>query len=356
MNTIKSTDFLIERLFDEGVRPSLFWTALILSVLIHLMCVYILPNDFLKRTQTSSVKELEPVLLELVPAEPEEMRFVEVNPEVADNVPDQTKNYSFMNQQSANAEAALLEKTDAPFVAGEEVKSQKIVEGTIGVMQEASKVSSAAQKPTQESVSNPAMVIVKELNTPTVAKSKSIDSEKLNDGKGIQARELEDVTGDQSNELQVFAFEASQANEQILNKELQVTAQPRPRLNPKLLSGPLMKSNASAARRGTIAIDASFSEFGEYKQQFFAALLSGWFKEIEFYQPIDVSAHVLIRLTLHADGSVSNVEVLHSSASEIATLICKSAISKRSPFRPWSDEMLSVYGEAHNLDVKFIYR
>ena len=84
----------------------------------------------------------------------------------------------------------------------------------------------------------------------------------------------------------------------------------RPRLSPELLHGPLMASTGSAARRGTLAIDSTFSEFGEYQQQFYAAIQSGWYQEIDFFQPIDTAARVQIRFTLLANGSIKTRDPL----------------------------------------------
>ena len=130
----------------------------------------------------------------------------------------------------------------------------------------------------------------------------------------------------------------------------------RPTLSPDLIHGPVMRSEGSASRRGTLAIDATFSEFGEYEQQFYAALQAGWYQEIEFFQPIDTSTRVVVSFRITADGLIHDVELLHSTASEIATLICQTALTKRSPFRPWTKEMVKVFGQERTLEVVFHYR
>ena len=117
-----------------------------------------------------------------------------------------------------------------------------------------------------------------------------------------------------------------------------------------------MRSHGSTSRRGSLAIDATFSEFGEYEQQFYAAVQTGWYQEIEFFQPIDTSTRVQVRFTLFADGRVENVKAVQTSASEIATFICETAITKRSPFRPWTKEMVQVFGQQRTLHVVFHYR
>ena len=91
-------------------------------------------------------------------------------------------------------------------------------------------------------------------------------------------------------------------------------------------------------------MDASFSEFGEYEQQFYSALQAGWYQEIDFFQPIDTATRVVIQFVLQADGVIRDIEVLSSNASRIASLLCQNALSKRSPFRVWTREMVDTLG------------
>ena len=48
--------------------------------------------------------------------------------------------------------------------------------------------------------------------------------------------------------------------------------------------------------------------------------------------------------------------IFFSSAGLIATTICESAIAKRSPFRPWTQDMIQVFGDQKELRVRFYYR
>jgi hypothetical protein len=103
-------------------------------------------------------------------------------------------------------------------------------------------------------------------------------------------------------------------------------------------------------------MDASFSEFGEYEQQFYSALQAGWYQEIDFFQPIDTATRVVIQFVLQADGVIRDIEVLSSNASRIASLLCQNALSKRSPFRTWTREMVDTFGEERQMRVVFHYR
>ena len=130
----------------------------------------------------------------------------------------------------------------------------------------------------------------------------------------------------------------------------------RPRLSAELITGPLMRSNSSAIRYGSVAIDATFSEFGEYEHLFYTAIQTGWYQEIEYFQPIDTATRVHVSFTIHLDGSITDLYTSHSTASDIATFICEEAISKGSPFRAWTKDMVEVFGTKRNLNIVFYYR
>ena len=127
----------------------------------------------------------------------------------------------------------------------------------------------------------------------------------------------------------------------------------RPKLSSEITKGPTMQSQASANKFGVIALDASFSEFGEYEQQFYSALQVAGIMKWPFIKPLDSGTEVSISFILKSDGSIHSVTILSSTAGLIATTICESAITKRSPFRPWTQDMIKVFGDQKELKVRF---
>ena len=317
--------------------------------------------------EISANKEYE---ISLIP--PEEMRFVEANPEAPENEPDRTEQYSFRNQQSAD-ESPTEDANNLPKVEGEE-DSQKIAEGSLEQSPpvESGVFSTAAPQgegdgdlggqmgnpieSTQEPIAQP-------LPAPDFIKQDPVTEDGPGSSNDLVAKASE-VFEDPDPDAPIDVFrpqpQTSQnspsANGGGGSAEANPQPRTRPRLAPELLSGPLMKSESSASRRGSIAIDATFSEFGEYEQQFYAAIQAGWYQEIEFFQPIDTASRVQVRLTIHSDGKVTDVKAVHTTASEIATFICENAITKRSPFRPWTREMVKVFGDKRTLNILFHYR
>ncbi len=358
--------------FLDGGRLSRGATLIALSatVLIHLAVILALPDEIMHvgiadKKEAAVNREYE---INLVT--PEEMRFVEANPEVVENVPDRTEQYSFKNQQAAD-DSPTQDAKNMPKVEGEE-NSQKIIQGSLektppiepgvyspttaqgeGEGDHGGRLGSPSET-TQVPVSQP-------LPTPDFIQQKPISEE----GPGSRIEPIGEAR-------EVFEKTVPDAPIDIYQQQPDTTevtqitdgggggAKPaprvRPRLAPELITGPLMNSPSSASRRGSIAIDATFSEFGEYEQQFYAAIQTGWYQEIEFFQPIDTASRVHVRLTIHSDGKVTEVKAVHTTASEIATLICENAITKRSPFRPWTREMVKVFGDKRTLNIMFHYR
>lgn len=348
--------------------------ALALALALHLGVLLLLPAELLPPASARDAGE-EAVELELVPPEPmdpEKLRFVEANPEVPENEPDRSDQYSFRAQQAAD-EAPETSPSEAPRVDGEEA-SQKVVQGSAAELPPLppgvyAPDAAEAEKPGREGGSpdpppEAAAPQATPLPPPDFLAQEPVDVEGPGSRPDADGRAPEAVKRPEP-DVPVDVYRAPEAAQDANPAEQrgdggQPEARPapreRPRLDPELVQGPLMRSMGSASRRGAVAIDATFSEFGEYQQQFYAAVQAGWYQEIEFFQPIDTSTRVQVRFTMRADGSIHNLEVLHSTASEIATVICESAISKRSPFRPWTREMVEVFGEARSLTVMFHYR
>ena len=345
--------------------------ALLGTILVHLFVILALPEQVM-RVGTDAAAASEESTYEISLVTPDDLRFVEVNPEAPDNIPDPTNQYSFRSQQAAD-QSPLEDALNQPNVDGEE-NTQKILQGTLervpplqpGVYAPAAPQGQGegneggeAGSPTEPAIPRPAQP----LPAPEFIQQEAVTEE----GPGSRVDLIGEATEIFENpdpEAPIEVYRPPTIDAQNLpvadggggSTEAQLQPRARPRLAPELLTGPLMRSLGSASRRGSIAIDATFSEFGEYRQQFYAAIQTGWYQEIEFFQPIDTAARVHVKLTIYSDGRVENVETLYTTASEIATVICESAITKRSPFRPWTREMVQVFGEKRTLNIVFHYR
>jgi len=365
-------DTFLAHPFDEfrSGRWRTVWAAFGITLLLHLLLVLALPELLLPAHQEASAKE-EAVTYEINLVEPQEMRYVEANPDAPENEPDRTDQYSFRAQQAAD-ENPLTNNSNVPTVDGEE-DSMKVVQGQL---QQTPPVPPGVYSPTakpgegegteggkQGAEAQPEVAPVQPLPAPDFIRQKPVTEE----GPGSRSElvgEAQEVFEQPDPDAPINVYRPpTEAQPQVQPgdgaggaPEARPMPRERPRLAPELITGPLLKSKSSASRRGNLAIDATFSEFGEYEQQFYAAIQTGWYQEIEFFQPIDTATRVHVRFRIKADGTVDKVEAVKSTASKIATVICETAISKRSPFRPWTEEMVRVFGKERWINVVFNYR
>ncbi len=346
--------------------------AFLATLFVHVGVILVLPEELMPRNQNDTdeaQKEAETYEISLV--DPIEAQFVEASSEAPENEPDRKDQYSYRAQQAAD-DSPLSDATNKPKVDGEE-DSQKILQGSLEQISplEPGVYAPVARLGEDEGVqggktgapNEPALhQFAKPLPAPNFIQQDAASA--LGPGSRMDyLGEAPEVFEEPDPDAAIDVYRPQSMLEQIQkvgdgmggSVEAQPVPRARPRLAPELITGPLMRSHGSASRRGSLATDATFSEFGEYEQQFYAAVQTGWYQEIEFFQPIDTSTRVQVRFTLYADGRVDKVKAIQTNASEIATLICETAITKRSPFRPWTKEMAQVFGQQRTLHVVFHY-
>ena len=362
-------------LFAPNDRESRWVTllAFLATIFVHLGVILVIPDELMpqNKSDTSQARK-EAEIYEISLVDPVDARFVEASPEASENEPDRRDQYSYRAQQAAD-NSPLIDAANKPKVDGEE-DSQKILQGSLqqtpplepGVYAPASRPGERHGEQGGE-LGAPDELVLPQLAKPIPAPNfiQQDPASDLGPGSRVdlvgEAPEVFEVP-DLDAPINVYRPQSVAEQAQKVGDssggtlEAQPTPRARPRLAPELMVGPLMRSHGSTSRRGSLAIDATFSEFGEYEQQFYAAVQTGWYQEIDFFQPIDTSTRVQVRFTLHADGRVENVKSVQTSASEIATFICETAITKRSPFRPWTKEMVQVFGQQRTLHVVFHYR
>ena len=345
-------------------RVKRFYMALMGVLLCHVSLFFIFEKA-LKNTALLERLTIEnhPIIMEL-----DSFRYVEVNPEVAENMPDKSKNYSFKNQQAADS-LKSIQDSPIPYSEGTVEDTLKIVQGDLA--QKEISINSGDFKYTKRTMKYPSVPqpSAKAKRLEVSNKSDPIDKPIPMSGTGsslVKTTDLElssqsSVTGSEERIIPLtrdFSKYAgindnTPAQETKTNRPIPMT---RPKLATNITEAPLMRSYTSAHRIGAVALDATFSKFGEYEKQFYAALQLGWFNEVEFFKPMDSGTVVQVAFILKSNGTIEAIKVIGTNASFLATTICENAIRKRSPFRPWTEEMVQVFGEKKELKVKFYYR
>lgn len=371
MNRAHNKDDYIVKLSKVGVSKRETFSALIIALFLHILALLLLPRDifFIYKSNNPEVAPVEEYEIKLVDIN--EQQFVEANPDVPKNKPYLSNNYSYREQQAADKNPQQ-DATDKPKVNGKE-NSQKILEGrlhsgqnvvsglytledeynkqagdTVEAEHASQKLTALIQNPTD---------VPEFIDLDLITENKVGSRSSANFDNNVIIKQF-----DPSAPLPVYRVDdlinEFKTSDDLRDSQNSSKIKPRlrPRLAAELITGPVMRSSSSANRYGSVAIDATFSKFGEYERQFYAAIQTGWYQEIEYFQPIDTATRVWVSFTIHSDGSITNLSTVQSTASDIATFICEEAISKRSPFRTWTKEMVEVFGIKKNLNIVFYYR
>ena len=137
-----------------------------------------------------------------------------------------------------------------------------------------------------------------------------------------------------------------------------VAANPdRPRASaPSGTYGLLLRRPVGVSRAGSIAVDARFSNYGDYTQRMMEAIQSSWWSIIERSRFEGVSrGHVAVSFRLHRDGTVTDAKVLGTEVTRVMTLACKDAVMAPAPYDIWRADMVAMYGESDTVTINFLY-
>jgi outer membrane biosynthesis protein TonB len=137
-----------------------------------------------------------------------------------------------------------------------------------------------------------------------------------------------------------------------------VAANPdRPRASvPSGTYGLLLRRPVGVSRAGSIAVDARFSNYGDYTQRMLEAIQSSWWSIIERSRFEGLSrGSVIVRFRLHRDGTVTGAQILGSEVTRVMSLACKDAVMAPAPYDIWRADMVAMYGESDTVTINFLY-
>ncbi len=354
----------LQAAFDERVDRRTILVSALLTLLIHVLLFASIPWRIEAEQNRAPDWTRE---IEVVYEQPEEepMRFVETNPEVPTNAPDQTENFAAREQQAAQEEPTQPSPDRNPFIKGDEEESPRLVSGDI--MAEPTPLVAPAPA-AQESV----QAQIDRVTPPPPPRAPQFIEQEIDSEDGLASmleepdiEEKETKEPRESKEITLNLEETDskmEAQDKTSMPQQQESQQqqprPRPRLRPRVTAGPLMDAAGGVTSVGAIAIDAEFHQFGDYLQRMFEAIGYQW--NLLATQTRRASSQtysrVIVEFWVARSGYLHNAQVLFSSAGKAGTLICEDAILSRAPFGEWTEEMVSTLGEKQRVRVTFIYR
>ena len=299
---------------EESIDQRSAAIAVAVSLGLHLLLLWVLPDTFHK-----VVAYMRPVEVLTAPVKidearlPPKLRFIETNPLANQAVPKTTPFTSARNQTAAQPVPEKM-PTNSPLPKSQGTSEQlRIAQGKPRSIDQ-----SEAAPATQPSVSMAAPV--KAAPPPGPGKS---------------------------------AAQPSPAPAPVA-----VAANPdRPRASvPSGTYGLLLRRPVGVNRAGSIAVDARFSNYGDYTQRMMEAIQSSWWSIIERSRFEGVSrGNVIVRFRLHRDGTVTDAQVLGTEVTRVMTLACKDAVMAPAPYDIWRADMVAMYGESDTVTINFIY-
>lgn len=139
---------------------------------------------------------------------------------------------------------------------------------------------------------------------------------------------------------------------------------PRPRslaearANKGMLVGDTMKQDGGVPRvAGVPSLDVQASPFGIYDAAMIYAVQQAWYSLLDESRfTYERSGKVVLRFTLRADGSVSNMKTLESEVGDTLAFLCETAVIKPQPYAKWPAEMRREVGsEFREITFTFHY-
>lgn len=370
------TDFdqLNKRREDD---PKIIGSAVLLTFVLHAaLFFWILPwlgtAMQMSRGMTNQSAGLPPpsveyILTPLTPADQQAMRYIETNPNAPAVPPLPTNNISNRDQRVAQPNPNPNGNSDKPRTNGDQLNSQKIVQGSL------SKPAPAPSPPTPVAPPAQKPAAAAEPTAPVTAAAPAALPAKpmATDGEGIRFDEKPpEKPADKPADTTLPPSVAQQqpnprsrpgplTPDFVAASAAAVTPESRQSLDVKTHEGPLLKETQGTHNAGiNPAVDAKFSQFGGYLEMMYEAISSQWDNECENYSfnLRDAGTAVAIQFVINPKGEVTELQVLDSNATRGATLMCVNAIKLPAPYGVWSKEMVALLGTGQTVRITFYYR
>lgn len=299
--------------------------------------------------------ELAPESLEQ-PAPPPPNKFVETNPDAPENEPDKTTNFAARNQQVAQEKPQPDEKSDRPELAGKkDLDSSPIVSGSLSkpVEQPPPEPPASETPPREQAVAAPKLE-----QNPLPGFDKTEGEDKFTYGSNVAkfAENPQAVAEKVEGQKNVPLIQGATANQPQIDPQ---RPRPRPTITKQQQVRPAIfaENKFGTSNIGPIAIDAKWSNYGAYLQRLIETVQLQWERILSDSKVYPTSGSTVeVKFILNSEGAVTRVVNVESTASDSGSRACMSAITERSPYGKWTDDMIAVLGEQQEMTFKFLYQ
>ncbi|MCH6258861.1 hypothetical protein MLD52_20045 [Puniceicoccaceae bacterium K14] len=341
--------------------------AVLLALLSHIAVYFFIPEDLFYTEPYKAKDPYKEFSIELAPEEeiPEDV-YSQTNPDEADNEPDETNRFAARNQQAANEKKAEeLDPYNRPASESEDdVETDQILSGELEPVPYFPPQGSDAEENVSPQHAQSASAGLKK----AVPILSPLPEEEL-DQEGIKDHNYEVNEEEATNVTELFEGEDEEGEDdkekrEALDETPQVaqsvgvpiaSPKPRPKL-PRVAPGPVRNSSLGVSNTGNIAVDAKFSQFGEYVERLIEVVSIRWNTLADQSAAKERNSYVKLKFKINSDGVVEKIELLDSTSKFIGISICRTAIQSGSPYGEWSQDMIEVLGYDEEVTFSFHYR
>lgn len=295
--------------------------------------------------------------------QPFEERFVEANPNLPSNPPDETVNFGARDQQAAEPEPDPRSDSDFPARDSEQESQTFLDRGDARERLEPGVYSEAVseQQPEMES-SGTVGELAPQVNRETPEWMQPADAgegtefPEASEGEKTDPEEPEQRPG--TIVLDDGPPQSTEAKPSPAMNNPAARPLPRKKVGADVLLAPLNKAKNRASREGEMGVNSRLTDYGEYTQRALEAIQAEWhrlIREVSLGADSTFSS-VKVVFFIDKDGSISKTKIEESTASELGSMICLDAIYARAPYGVWTEDMIRTLGEETRVEITFHYR
>jgi len=287
------------------------------------------------------------------PKPPAPFKFVEVNPDAPDNVPDKTDNFGAQNQQVAQEKPSPETGSDRPAMEGKkDFESTQIVSGQL------SQQTLPSAPPTPMEVPQQGRDAQQRAEQNPLHGFEKAEGEEL-ESYGTNVAKLPEATPNAQERVE------GQKNIPVVDSATGMMPRidpkrprPAPKLEKRARPAIFAENKIGTQNIGPVAVDAKWSNYGQYLQQLIETVQIQWDRiliQSRVYPPSGTM--VVVKFILNKKGEIERIiEVGPELSPEQAKQSCVSAITARSPYGDWTDDMVKVLGESQEMTFSFYYQ
>lgn len=337
------------------------------TILVHVLLFLLVPRLFRLDAPGNLLPRAEPAQefnIELLQDEaaltaaetPAPTQFVEVNPDAPDNVPDNTVNFGAQNQQAAQEQESPDMSGDRPALEGQtEIQTTQIVSGQLSP--QIPPLPSAPPVPEMEASESERAEQARREQTPLSGFEKDIGDAEDSYGSNIAkigGPPDPDADKEVEGEPDTPVRDGIAARIPPINPN---QPQPRPRLERRARPAIFTENKIGTANIGPTAVDARWSNYGQYLQQLIETVQIQWDRILIQSRVYPSSGtKVVVKFILNQKGEVARIIGVDGTAGEQGQRACVSAITARSPYGDWTSDMVAVLGEEQEMTFTFYYQ